>query len=117
MVTNKDGKCVCTKCDKRFVNKASLKRHMQLHTGQFKFYCDICRKGYSDVTHYNDHTRIHEGLKYHCEYCAKPYATKKRYQYHLSVHTGNYRFTCNVCGKGYNEKLDFDKHVKSHRKH
>ena len=114
LLVNKDGKLACSKCEKLFVTKATLKRHMQLHTGHYKFYCDVCRKGFSDVTNYNDHKRNHKGLKYHCDYCGKPFVAKKRYQYHLSVHTGKYRFTCNVCGKSFNEKPDFARHVKYH---
>lgn len=54
---------------------------MQLHTGHYKFYCDICKKGFSNVANYNEHKRNHEGLKYHCDYCAKPFLTKK----HISI--------------------------------
>ena len=111
---NEGGKLACTKCGKQFVTNATLKRHMQLHTGHYKFYCDVCRKGFADITHYNDHNRTRQGLKFYCNYCGKPFMTKQRHQYHLSVHTGNYRFTCNVCGKGFNPKPDFEKHVKSH---
>ena len=53
----------------------------ECHIGHYKFYCDICKKGFSDVTHYNEHKRNHEGLKYHCDYCAKPFLTKK----HISI--------------------------------
>ena len=86
---------------------------MRLHTGQFKFYCDKCKKGFPDITHYNQHMRNHEGLKYHCDYCAKPFSTKHRYQYHLSVHTGRYKFVCELCNKGFNEKQIYYKHTES----
>ena len=58
--------------------------------------------------------RVHEGLKYHCDYWSKPFVTKQKYQYHLSIHTGQYRFKCNTCGKGFNDRSDYDRHVKSH---
>ena len=99
------------KCGKTFTHRGSLKRHMRLHTGQFKFYCDKCKKGFADVTHYNEHMKKHEGLKYHCNYCTKSFADKHRYQYHLSVHTGIYRFSCERCNKGFNEQNVYSKHV------
>ena len=108
------GKYVCKKCNKSFVSGSGLKRHMQFHTGHYRFYCDVCRKGFPDSTHYNEHKRIHEGLKYHCDYCSKPFTSQKGLTYHVSVHTGIYRLTCNICGKGFNPKPDFDKHIQSH---
>lgn len=50
---------------------------MLVHTGQYKHYCDICRKGYRDLGEYKSHMRAHQGLKYHCNYCAKPFATQQ----------------------------------------
>ena len=114
-MVHKEEKRVCTKCDKLFANNATLKRHvLQQHTGHFKFFCDKCKKGFGDVTHYKEHMRIHEGLKYHCDYCSKPFTSRLGLTYHLSVHTGKYKFTCNICGEGFNLKRDSDKHVQSH---
>ena len=68
--TDKTALIVCSKCPQTFTVRSSLTRHMPLHTGQFKFYCDKCKKGFADVTHFDEHMRKHEGLKYHCDYCA-----------------------------------------------
>ena len=62
---------VCTRCGKCFTLRSSLSRHMKMHIGHFKYYCDQCKQGFPDVTHYNDHMRKHEGMKYYCEYCGK----------------------------------------------
>ena len=32
-------KHVCTECEKEFSTSTNLKRHMQLHTGQFRYFC------------------------------------------------------------------------------
>ena len=40
---------------------------------------------------------------------------KQKYRYHLSVHTGQYRFKCDTCGEGLNEKKNYETHITSHR--
>lgn len=104
----------CSKCNKVFAGRASLKKHMEFHTGQFTAYCDMCKKGFNNKGHYRDHMRKHEGLKYNCEFCSKAFASKQRLLGHLSVHTGVYRFTCDICNKGFNDKPVFEKHLKLH---
>ena len=88
---------------------------MEIHTGQFKFCCQICRKGFSFSNHYEAHRRSHQGLKYHCDYCSKPFMDKQKYRYQLSVHTGQYRFKCDTCGEGFNIKKNYETHITSHR--
>ena len=76
----------CSQCEKRYTEKRSLDRHMQLHTGKFSYYCNICGKGFNAGDHYKDHVRAHQGLKYHCEYCSKPFMTTQAYKKHVSLH-------------------------------
>ena len=104
----------CQKCNKQFSTKGNLKIHVKLHTGQFKFYCDTCRKGFNNLSHYKQHMRGHEGVRYHCQYCYKLFVNKVNLQYHLSSHTGQYRFKCEICGQGINAKPEFLKHLESH---
>ena len=103
----------CTICGKQFTATKSLNQHMQFHSGQYSYYCNPCRRGFINKSHYTGHMRRQEGLRYYCEYCSKPFVTKQKYQYHLSGHTGNYRFKCEKCGKGFNQKTSFGKHRNS----
>ena len=59
----------CDQCNKEFSSRGSLNQHLQLHTGQFRHHCLICRKGFNSTSHYKLHVRSHEGVKYHCDYC------------------------------------------------
>ena len=111
---NPKGEVRCEKCDKQFTAISSLKRHMQLHTGQFRYYCELCRKGFNNDTNFKTHMRGHEGKRYKCEYCDKSYSNEINLKYHLSVHTGQYRLHCSLCGKGFNEKKLYESHVKGH---
>ena len=108
--STKKGNFMCEECDKTFVTNNSLVRHMQIHTGRFSYYCKICRRGFNIDTNYKIHMRSHEGLKYCCQYCGKSFVNKQTHDYHTSVHTGQYRFTCGNCSKGFNIKNIFEKH-------
>ena len=87
---------------------------MDLHLGQFKFYGDQCKKGFSDRTDYKIHMNKHAGILYKCTMCTKTFSEERGRDLHMSLHTGVYRFTCNVCGKGFNNKTRYDKHCNGH---
>ena len=109
----KNGKYLCTKCNRLF-STSGIRYHMELHTGKFSFYCEICRKGFNSGSYFKAHMRARQGLKHHCEYCSKPFMDKQKLKYHLPVHTGQHRFRCEMCQKGFNEKHVFKKLSKSH---
>ena len=104
----------CHLCDKSFTTSMGLKLHSQHHTGNYSFFCDQCRKGFVAKSNYEIHMRAHEGRGYPCEYCSKKYSSRQNLQYHMSEHTGKYRFTCEICEKGFNEKILFVKHGEDH---
>ena len=103
----------CDECDKVFTQKSNLRRHANFHSGNFKFYCEICRKGFFRKEQYDSHTRSHAGLKYRCEYCGKGLSSPLQMKYHMSEHTGVYRFNCDDCGKGFNMLSLLEKHVQN----
>ena len=108
-----DQKHICSECEKELASVHALKRQMQLHTGQFRYFCQKCRKGYNTDHAYRVHMDKHQGTKYQCEFCSKTFTSPQRRDYHTSVHTGNYRFTCNLCEKGFNDKSVYEKHKKT----
>ena len=103
----------CTKYGKHFARKGTLSNHMQLHTGQFKYYCEQCRKGYSGLAPFQVHMDKHNGIKYQCEYCSKTFTETQARDYHHSSHT-EYRLSCDMCGKGFNNKRAYEQHAETH---
>ena len=50
------------------------------------------------------------GVVFLVNFCGKEFQIKQRKCYHESEHTGIYRFSCQECGKGFNEKSLYLKH-------
>ncbi|XP_047496552.1 zinc finger protein 574-like [Penaeus chinensis] len=50
----------CHLCDKRFENQYKLKMHLNNHTGDRPFTCDVCGKGFMRRTTLNGHRIIHD---------------------------------------------------------
>ena len=59
--------------------------------------------------------RGHQDIWFHCKYCDKAFQKKKEsLQKHMSLHTGQYKFKCGKCGKGFNEGKEYEMHIQTH---
>ena len=112
--SSKTGHFPCSKCEKQFTTRSGLYYHAQKHTGKFSYSCKICQQGFSQVYAYRRHMRVHAGQAYECEFCGQKFKSDQRLRYHRSSHTGQYRFKCDKCPNGYNEKAQFLLHLESH---
>ena len=53
----KEKKYECDRCNKRFAGPSGLRQHYQIHTGQYDYWCENCRKGFTCITNYNMHLK------------------------------------------------------------
>ena len=110
-----DGKAhQCNKCSKTFTSLQGLKAHNQHHTGQYSYFCDQCRRGFVTKSNYENHKRGHDGRGYSCDYCGKLFKSPTGLKYHMAEHTRKYKFTCEICAKGFHENKPFIKHKACH---
>lgn len=102
----------CAACGKCLANKASLNRHMVVHTGIRKFGCEFCDKRFNDKDKVIKHTRYrHSGERpYKCPFCEKCFVDLSSMKVHTIVHTGIKRFVCYGCGERYPTNSALHKH-------
>ena len=75
---------LCPECDKHYLSKLSLTRHMVIHSQERKFLCEDCGKSIGCKDHLEGHkSSNHQAPKrFACGNCAKVFVYKKNMLYH-----------------------------------
>ena len=57
---------------------------------------------------------VSTSVKHVCSVCSKEFQTQSGLWKHSSAHTGKFSYTCSTCGKGFNEKYQYEGHINMH---
>lgn len=109
--------CHWHSCDKPFVQRQKLLRHVKVHTGYKPFDCKICKKTFASTETLNQHMKLHSGEKpFKCDICGKCFRGSSSLKIHIRTHTGEKPLKCKICGRKFSESSNLNKHMKTHNK-
>lgn len=103
---------ICPYCGK--ITK-SLKAHALVHTGEKKYKCEICSKGFLSSGGLTYHKKKHTASKdFKCDQCIAAFVTKEALRNHMIKHAPERKFVCNTCEKGFKRKFALKRHAAIH---
>ncbi|OQS00049.1 hypothetical protein THRCLA_06284 [Thraustotheca clavata] len=111
----------CSYCGKLCKCNSELVHHMRTHTQEKPFMCTFegCNKRFTQSSNCTAHIRsAHYGVKaYACKFpgCTKRYSHSTSLKEHSYTHTGNRPYVCELCGKGFGQKVNLIRHSKTHK--
>ncbi|XP_043232987.1 zinc finger and BTB domain-containing protein 17-like isoform X2 [Amphibalanus amphitrite] len=115
-LSSHSGAFYCRVCDTHFSSKATLKGHMNIHSGTKPHRCDVCPAAFRTPSTLFMHKRYHhsDDRPYECNFCPKRFAARSTLRIHLRQHTGERPFACKLCPKSYTRKSSLTQHLRSH---
>lgn len=111
--------CLWADCDRHkrpFAQRQKIIRHLQTHTKNRPFKCEVCGNAFAEEAVLKQHLRIHSGEKpFACKICGKKFAASTALSVHLRTHTGEKPLACKWpgCTKRFSESSNLTKHMKS----
>jgi hypothetical protein len=116
-----DDAMICSRCDQRFTDKASLKVHKRSHRGEKLNRCGLCQYACSTPKRLGEHMLIHANTKpFGCDECEESFRTKLILKRHQNLHHNPSYIAptrlhkCKECNRSFARKGNLVKHQANH---
>lgn len=97
----------CNTCDRSFVKKSELKKHIAKHSYKRR------DQNPEEVELVNKAKQtINDRVSYKCDACKKIIFTKRGFLRHIRVHSNKRPCKCDLCGKSYRIEQDLARHIR-----
>lgn len=108
---------VCPICGKS-ISKTAINRHIQLHSEEKPYICDLCGKQFRFKWSLREHIMVEIGMKdFVCEICGKKFVIQAYLNKHMRFHMmcdGKFEgYQCEICGKKYAEEWRVKEHQRN----
>lgn len=116
----------CVRCERKFVKKKSLEKHMTQCTGNSEeekqsHYCEFCGALFTREEYLLRHMASHTG-KFSCEKCGRKFCRKESLLRHWAicmpdeVKSGKKSvFPCELCSRAFGKELSLQNHMAVHK--
>lgn len=102
----------CLHCNKKFVNKNSLKAHIaSVHDMALMFTCETCGKAFTSKSNLTSHLYVHSDVKnIQCDVCSARFKNMDSLRKHKRTHMEK-NIACEICGKLYRSTNNLRAHM------
>lgn len=105
----------CSDCNFKTFSYPRLVRHRVMHTGVYPHQCPECDKQFVFRDHLTRHVQnVHRRSRLACPDCPRTFFSDKHYQHHLDTHRLGQGFPCMICNNFYETKAALEHHSQSH---
>ncbi|XP_066931962.1 zinc finger protein 182-like [Clytia hemisphaerica] len=106
----------CGECGKTYRDKPTMRQHMvDAHGSEAKHYCNICKQGFVIVSTLQRHMRIHlDSRPFTCDQCPGTYKSKEDLRRHKRTHEADRPYKCDICHNGFVDKSGLNRHMRIH---
>jgi len=98
----------CPFCEKQFRDSSKLKYHINTHTNERPFICEVCQHSFNHPRHLRRHILLHKEKTLVCHHCPKTFSDQSLLDLHLKG-VGQ-SFQCTLCGNVYARKQFLQAH-------
>ncbi|XP_052798334.1 zinc finger protein OZF-like isoform X1 [Mya arenaria] len=102
----------CGQCDATFFSDSTLKQHVQSHSNLKPYLCSLCGKSFKRNGSLKIHMRSHTQDRPHsCDICHRTFITRHTLTQHSRIHTGELPYGCTRCGERFSRSDTYKYHI------